>query len=366
MILSESRTLDWIVQVGEENNIHDLTILEKTIRAFCLLEALARSGCPFYFKGGSALMLQLDCTRRLSVDIDIVCPPGTDVISYLEKYAEEYGFGEVRAVDRISRNNVPKTHAKCFYQVSYVTNTETEKILLDVLFEECWYSNIEKLPIKSRFLRMDGEDVFVNVPSKEDLLGDKLTAFAPNTTGIPYIKMVRNKAGEMEKRHCSMEIIKQLYDVASLFDRVDDLSSVRNTFEKIAPIELAYRNMDSSNLTAVLDDIIHTSEIICTNVYTKDGNFESTELTRGVSQIHDLIISENYTYYSAVVNAAKAAYLATLLKLGINEITRFDSSIDLGKLKLYPTVNPAISKIRSFRPEAYFYWYEISRLLQDN
>ena len=365
MILSESRMLDWIVQAGKENNIHDLTILEKTIRAFCLLEALARSGCPFFFKGGSALMLQLDCTRRLSVDIDIVCPPGTDVIPYLEKYSEEYGFGEIKAVERISRNNVPKTHAKCFYQVSYVTNTETEKILLDVLFEECWYTNIEKLPIRSKFLKMSGEDVYVNVPSKEDLLGDKLTAFAPNTTGIPYIKMVRNKVGEMEERHCSMEIIKQLFDVASLFERVDDLVRVRATFEKIAPIELAYRNMDSSDLSAVLDDIIHTSEIICTNVYTKDGSFESTELTRGVSQIHDLIISENYTYYSAVVNAAKAAYLATLLKYGIKDIKRFSPSEDMNKLKLYPTVNPMISKIRAFRPEAYFYWYEISRLIKD-
>ena len=75
-------------------------------------------------------MLQLACTQRLSVDIDIVCPPGTDVISYLTPYAEEYGFGEIKPSDRISRTNVPKTHAKCFYQVSYVTNTATEKILL--------------------------------------------------------------------------------------------------------------------------------------------------------------------------------------------------------------------------------------------
>lgn len=363
MILSESRTLDWIVQAGKDNNIHDLTILEKTIRAFCLLEALARSGCPFLFKGGSALMLQLDCTRRLSVDIDIVCPPGTDVITYLKKYSEEYGFGEIKSVERLSRNDVPKTHAKCFYQVSYVTNTETEKILLDVLFEECWYSNIERLPIRSRFLKMNGEDVYVNIPSKEDLLGDKLTAFAPNTTGIPYIKMVRNKVGEMEERHCSMEIIKQLFDVASLFDRVDNVPSVRSTFEKIAPIELSYRSMPSDNLAVVLDDILHTSEIICTNVYSKDGSFESTELTKGVSQIHDLIISENYTYYSAVVNAAKAAYLATLLKLGINEIKRFDPSMDLNKLKLSSSVNPLISKIKSFRPEAYFYWVMIGDLL---
>ncbi len=43
--------------------------MEKTIRAFSLLEALAKSGCPFLFKGGSALMLQLACTQRLSIDI---------------------------------------------------------------------------------------------------------------------------------------------------------------------------------------------------------------------------------------------------------------------------------------------------------
>ncbi|MGI6313068.1 MAG: nucleotidyl transferase AbiEii/AbiGii toxin family protein [Candidatus Cryptobacteroides sp.] len=367
MILSESRSLDWIIQVGKENNIHDLTLLEKTIRAFCLLEALARSGCPFLFKGGSALMLQLDCTQRLSIDIDIVCPPGTDVIKYLEIYAEEYGFGEIKPVERLSRNNVPKTHAKCFYQVSYVTNAERGEILLDVLFEDCWYSNIESLPIKSRFLKMSGEDIFVKIPSKEDLLGDKLTAFAPNTTGIPYIKMVINKRGEMEERHCSMEIIKQLFDVASLFDSIgEDLSIVRNTFQKIAPIELEYRKMAPDNLTAVFDDIYHTSEIICTNVYSKDGSFESSELSKGISQIHDLIISENYTYYSAAVNASKAAYLATLLKYGINEINRYSPSIDLSQLRLFPTVNPSINKIKSIRPEAFFYWYEISRLLQQN
>lgn len=145
-------------------------------------------------------MLQLACTQRLSVDIDIICPPGTDVISYLTPYAEEYGFGEIKPSERISRTNVPKTHAKCFYQVSYVTNTATEKILLDVLFEDNWYSRIEQLPIVSPFLAMTGEPLTVNLPSKDDLLGDKLTAFAPNTTGIPYIKIVIGRGGLPEER----------------------------------------------------------------------------------------------------------------------------------------------------------------------
>ena len=93
MINPISRTKEWILESCNRNSIKDPTLLEKTIRAFSLLEALAKSDCPFLFKGGSALMLQLGCTQRLSVDIDIVCPPGTDVIAYLTPLAEEYGFG---------------------------------------------------------------------------------------------------------------------------------------------------------------------------------------------------------------------------------------------------------------------------------
>ncbi len=366
MIDPKSRTLEWILESCNINKVSDPTLMEKTIRAFSLLEALSRSGCPFLFKGGSALMLQLSCTQRLSVDIDIICPPGTDVISYLAPYAEEYGFGEIRPSERISRTNVPKTHAKCFYQVSYVTNTATEKILLDVLFEDTWYSRIEQLPIISPFLVMTGEPQSVKLPSKEDLLGDKLTAFAPNTTGIPYIKTVIGRGGLPEERHCSMEIIKQLFDIASLFDRIDNLSTVRTTFENIAPIELDYRRMDGSDLTPILDDIYKTSELICTGIYTNDNSFEYQELVKGTNRIGSLIICEKYNHYSAIVNASKAAYIATLLKYGIDEITRYSPSSDVAKLKLFPTVHPALSKIRTFRPGAYFYWYEISRIKGNN
>ena len=43
-------------------------------------------------------------------------------------------------------------------------------------------------------MKMDGEPVTVNLPSHEDLLGDKLTAFAPHTTGIPFFKDEKNIA----------------------------------------------------------------------------------------------------------------------------------------------------------------------------
>ena len=52
------------------------------------------------------------------------------------------------------------------------------------------------------------------------MLGDKLTAFAPHTTGIPFYK-------NGDERF--MEIMKQLYDVSSILDGIDDLTEVRKT-----------------------------------------------------------------------------------------------------------------------------------------
>lgn len=363
MIDPKSRSREWILESCEKNKVKDPTLMEKAIRAFSLLEALTKSGCPFLFKGGSALMLQLACTQRLSVDIDIVCPPGTDVISYLEPYAEEYGFGEIVPTERISRNNVPKTHAKCYYQVSYITNTASEKILLDVLFEENWYNQIDSLPITSPFLQMAGEEYNVNLPSKDDLLGDKLTAYAPNTTGIPYTKRVTRKDGTIEERDCSMEIIKQLFDIASLFDKIDNLSIVRDTFLKIAPIELEYRGMDRNNIQSILDDIYATSLLICTGLYTKNVSEDYTRLTKGIKRIHDLIISENYNHYSAIVNASKAAYLSVLISKGINTFQRYDKTVNLNHIQIGEPVPEAINKLKTIRPEAFFYWHQIEKLL---
>ncbi|MDO5315377.1 MAG: hypothetical protein Q4F82_04630 [bacterium] len=46
MIHPDSRTAAWIEKVAKENNVKDIALAEKTIRAFSLLEALVRSGCP--------------------------------------------------------------------------------------------------------------------------------------------------------------------------------------------------------------------------------------------------------------------------------------------------------------------------------
>ena len=50
MIDPKSRSREWILESCEKNKVKDPTLMEKTIRAFSLLEALTKSGCPFLFK----------------------------------------------------------------------------------------------------------------------------------------------------------------------------------------------------------------------------------------------------------------------------------------------------------------------------
>ena len=354
MINPTSRSLEWITEASRNLGVHDIALVEKTIRAFSLLEALARSGCPFLFKGGSSLMLHLNTSKRLSIDIDIICPPGTSIEDYLGMYAEEYGFGKVELVERISRKDIPKQHAKFYYEVSYPGNGGQDKILLDVLFEETHYTKIVSLPIQSPLLITDEPPIMVNLPSHEDLLGDKLTAFAPHTTGIPFFNGERN---------CSMEIIKQLFDVASLFDITENLNITRTTFSKFAAIELQYRHQEPDNIQHVIDDIYQTALCICMRGLQNPDEYRL--LQDGISRIGNFMIGDKYTLDSAIVNASKVAYLCKLIEKGINDIRHYTPEIsgDLANQVLQQPMPTKLNKLKKTHPEAFFYFNEIQLML---
>jgi hypothetical protein len=204
-----------------------------------------------------------------------------------------------------------------------------------------------QLPIESQFLKTEGEPVFVNIPCIDDLLGDKLTAFAPNTTGIPYFK------GE---KSCSMEIIKQLFDIASLFDIVDNLHIVEETFRKFVGVELSYKNLDTTNIDQVLDDIFNTTLCICLQGQTEKEHF--ILLQDGIKRIQNFIHSENYNLDSAIINASKTAYLAMLLKHGIINIEKYGNPQQLTNWIISPPLNTKLNKLKKSLPEAFFYLYK--------
>lgn len=354
MIHPDSRTLVWIEKVAKENNVKDIALAEKTIRAFSLLEALVRSGCPLLFKGGTAEMLHLNSAKRLSIDIDIICPPGTPLENYLETYSAKYGFGEVELVERVSRSDIPKKHAKYYYQVSYPNGNKQDKILLDVLFEDNHYSNVVTLPIQSPFLKIEGEPTMVNLPSYQDMLGDKLTAFAPHTTGIPFFK------GDKD---CSMEINKQLFDIASLFDLTNDLTITAETFRKFASAELLYRKANPSKINEVLDDIFNTSRCICLRGLENPEEFKL--LQNGIGKVRSFIHSEkNYSLDHAIVNASKAAYISKLIEKGISEVHHYapGNEQQLADAIITDPLPTKINKLKKSNVEAFFYWNQIQKL----
>jgi len=284
MIDKDKITLDWIEKVSKANRNADKILVEKVIQALLLLEGLVKQNLSFVFKGGTALMLHLNSSKRLSIDIDVIISEKPDNIDeLLDKVASEQGFLRKELQERNTNTKIDKAHFKFFYTPLHKTSKVEEYVLLDILFEKVQYKNLAELNIQSSFLPEKGKPVSVKTASLEDITGDKLTAFAPNTTGIPYFK------GEDSM---SMEIIKQLYDIGNLIDNVSTIEIVKDTFKKFAITELAYRDKDNLSEKDVLEDIYQTSLCIATRGGDGNGNFD--ELQKGIQRVTGFIFSETY------------------------------------------------------------------------
>jgi len=345
MINQKEITINWIEKVSKENKNADKILIEKVIRALLLLEGLVKQEIQFVFKGGTALMLHFDSTKRLSIDIDIILSKENDDFDKkLNALAKEQGFIRKELNHRNTKSIIKKEHYKFFYIPKHKSNKTEDYILLDILFEEPNYQNIIELPIQSVFVPIIDNPLLVDIPSLEDLLGDKLTAFAPNTTGIPY-----QKSGNS----MSMEIIKQLYDIGNLFDKINDLDIIKSTFYKFAKTELTYRNNKKLNEQDVLEDIYQTSLCIASRGAEGIGNFE--ELQLGIQRIRAYIFSESYHIEKAIIQASKVAYLITLIENNIAKIEKYSNPLQMKDWQ----INNKLNKLKKSNPEAFFYWFKI-------
>ncbi|MBN4080909.1 nucleotidyl transferase AbiEii/AbiGii toxin family protein [Caldithrix abyssi] len=357
MINQHDITIEWINKVSKKNRNTDKILVEKVIRALLLLEGLVKQKVSFVFKGGTALMLHLNSTKRLSINIDIILPKIIDNLEEkLDRIAEEQGFLRKELQHRNTQSKIKKEHFKFFYTPHHKSNKREEYVLLDILFEEVNYSKIVQIPIQSDFIPMLNEPLLVSVPCLEDILADKLTAFAPNTTGIPYFK---------NDDSMSMEIIKQLYDIGNILDIVNDAQIIKSTFYRFAKRELTYRNKDDKNEKDVLNDILQTSLCIVTRGSDGKGDFQQLQL--GIQRISGFIFSESYHLEKAITHASKAAYLSALIIHDADKIEKFENPLELKEWLIAEPMNNKLNKLKKSNPEAFFYWYKIYKLTaQDN
>ncbi|MDR0348048.1 MAG: nucleotidyl transferase AbiEii/AbiGii toxin family protein, partial [Tannerella sp.] len=311
MIKEESTSKEWIEHIAKSRKA-DKILVEKVIRALILLERLAVSELDFRFKGGTALMLLLSSGRRLSIDIDIVMEDkALDLSRIIDEISRYKGFLRYEKQERKAGSAIDKEHYKLFFQS--VIEKKESYVLLDVLKEKILYENVIEIPVNSLFITQSGETTKVKVPDFNSLLGDKLTAFAPNTTGIPY------KKGDKEM---GMEIIKQMYDIGSLCDYVDNVRVVSSVFSAFAETEIGYRG-SNCNVQDVLNDIIDNALEIC--LRGNHGKAGYDILLKGINQVKGFIFSESFHLEKAITYAARTVYIASLIKYGQTEIKRFDA-----------------------------------------
>ena len=356
MIDIGSITIEWINKVSKENRNADKILVEKVIRALLLVEGLTKQNLQFVFKGGTSLMLLMNSTKRLSIDIDIILPDSpSNLDDILNKAALEQGFIRKELNQRITQTKIKKEHYKFFYTPIHKSKASEESIILDILFEKNNYNNVIDTPIQSSFIPASSLPVNVRTPSLDDILGDKLTAFAPNTTGIPYFK---------NQVSMSMEIIKQLYDIGNLFDVVKNLGIIKSTFSNFANAELSYRNQSNLNEKDVLEDIYQTS--LCLVLRGADGNGNFQQLQLGIQSVVRFIFSENYHLEKAITHASKAAYLSRLIKYNSVKIEKFENPMQLKDWEIKTPMNTKLNRLKKSNPEAFFYWYKIQELNSNN
>ncbi|NLL29088.1 MAG: nucleotidyl transferase AbiEii/AbiGii toxin family protein [Bacteroidales bacterium] len=345
-------TLDWITKVSKENRNADKILVEKVIRALLLLEGLVKQKLSFVFKGGTALMLHLNSSKRLSIDIDIIMPLKPEKLDeLLDCVALEQGFLRKEMQLRNTNSKIDKAHYKFYYTPLHKTNRDEEYILLDILFEKVQYKNLVELEIQSSFLPEIESPLAVKTACLEDIVGDKLTAFAPNTTGIPYFK---------DKDSMSMEIIKQLYDIGNLFDYATEIDTIKTTFKKFAKTELEYREMNEFTEKDVLEDIYQTS--LCIVTKGTDGKGDFKELQQGIQRVSRFIFSESYHIEKAITHASKVAYFATLIKHNIKTIEKYTNPLQMKDWLIAQPMNTKLNRLKKSNPEAFFYWYKIYEL----
>ncbi|MFI3172022.1 MAG: nucleotidyl transferase AbiEii/AbiGii toxin family protein [Eubacteriales bacterium] len=295
MLKRESFTEEHI-RVLQKNSNRDPILIERTIFAFGLLEAITKVEMPFIFKGGTCLMLLLEHPQRLSTDIDIIVEPGTNVEDYIKKASEIFPFVEYEEQIRKGKNNIEKRHFKFTYNSP--VNKKEFHILLDVLYEKNHYERVIECEIKNELVLSEAENLRVRVPSIECILGDKLTAFAPHTTGI-----LLNTGKDME-------VMKQFYDVTTLIEVFENIDEVKKTYNKIVMSEIEYRGISVTPFDCLKDTFEASLCIISRGKYLAN---EYSLYLGGMRKLQGHIYSEKYSPEVAPRGAAKILYMVTCL-----------------------------------------------------
>ena len=358
MIAEICFTADWLDKKRKELKGVDPSLLERALHAFALLGHLAESDLKFVFKGGTSLLLHVPVIRRLSIDIDILCSaPTAELDRVMAEVAKVPPFIRYEEDERGSRGLPERRHFKFFY-TPLVAGNPAPYVFLDVVEEPHVPHEVIDKPITPEILEIRRE-ILVTVPTVESLLADKLTAFAPRTTGVPFQPANGSPPD-------TMQIVKQLFDVGELFNLAEDLEAVRRVYQKIFSQENVYRGGGFAPADALEDTIQASLSLSMHRLKGVKDSAEALMLEDGARKLTSHLVDHRFNLDMAKLAAAKAALTAKLVKSE-------DAGASLGEFRTVPPPEELrqlkidgewerLNRLMSVNPEAFWYWYQASKL----
>ncbi|MDO9255931.1 MAG: nucleotidyl transferase AbiEii/AbiGii toxin family protein [Bacteroidales bacterium] len=355
MISENSYTTQWLDSRVREFEANSYDLAEKMVYAITLLEQLRFKGLDFIFKGGTSLILMSDHFHRFSKDIDILIPKKpANLTEIFDVVVATSPFIRWEPSERKNDEfQVSKEHYKFIYQQSKGSKYPEQPILLDIIFVENHYPITHTVAIKHALLDTAEPYAYVVVPTLDAITGDKLTAFAPATIGIPVGK------GK------DVEIAKQLFDLNMLFTRIESTEIVAQSFTQTAAMVTQYYQKPFTT-NDIYRDIIDTA---FTMALTGKYNPELyNEISTGVKALSQYLGKKTkFGYHTALTASAKIAYLAACL-MTEHELIRYNWNT----IKPQYLINRKIDHqkyyvlqkaLKAGYPEAWFYWLQTSEIL---
>jgi len=343
-------------------NFKQPSLFETCLHAFELLGRLSASGLPFLFKGGTSMFLHSATPRRISTDIDIMTPVGGEnLLKILRSVAEGDPFLSFDEQDRGFRGLPNRRHFRYFYQ-PVTGGTVPVPLLLDVVEDDFTTFQTEDKSVAQSWFTAS-RDTTVKVQTLDYLLGDKLAAFAPRTTGVPYLRR-NGTEGDL------MQIAKQFFDVATLFDLNSNPAACLPAWQEHVKKEADYRGLKDLNPDDVLKDTFQACLAATMVTFpVQRRHRDSDTLWKGIHSLANHVVDGVLSHRGIFEMAGKVAYLTALLLTNPSNPTAKpnppEEAADMKGLEIEGPLR-FLNPIRGSSPNGLFFWNEASKLAPES
>ena len=198
-------------------------------------------------------------------------------------------------------------------------------------------------------------DLSVKLPTIEGLLGDKLTAFAPNTIGVPFVTSNGNSM--------TMQVIKQLYDIGELFNIATNFEKITTAYEAVYAKETEYRGNTFSEKQVLQDTISICLALMQIRLKKFKATRETDYLEDGIRKIGSHLLNAKFRINDeAKIAASKVFCVAN--KILNNAVLDFktdrydDSKIAKIKNIILPSPYGRFNRLKPILPEAFYYVWQ--------